>query len=107
MAKTMPRILYSPLSNRYFIVTRYTEKETHIIAHTKYDCTEQIDAITASLVEQRHDLLSACEMALEFITNGRKFGYISMPDEDDPALQVPDLLRVAIAKAKSVTSTRV
>lgn len=40
-----PIILKSPLSERWYIATRYTVKDTHVAAHTKYDCTEEIEKI--------------------------------------------------------------
>lgn len=48
----VPLIRHSGLTGNRYIVTRYTMKDTHVVAHTKYDCTEQVEAILAPL-EQR------------------------------------------------------
>ena len=45
-----PRIVYSPLSKSWFVVTRYTKKQTtdgvsYIVASRKYDVTDQMEAI--------------------------------------------------------------
>jgi hypothetical protein len=56
----------------------------------------------ARVIVAAPDLLEACERALQFITNGIEFGYITMPDKEtpDPAHECPDVLRAAIARAK-------
>jgi len=45
-----PRIVYSPLSRSWFVVTRFTEKTAadgtkYIVAQQKYDVTDQMEAI--------------------------------------------------------------
>jgi hypothetical protein len=54
MAQT-PRIVYSPLGNRWYVVTRFREKAginpssgeptRYMVASIKYDVTDQIDAV--------------------------------------------------------------
>lgn len=46
----IPRIVYSPLSHEWYVVTRYTEKVSasgakYIIASKKFDVTDQMHAI--------------------------------------------------------------
>ena len=55
MNKQTPRIVMSPLSNRWYVVTRYRvkdgldaqtgQKHQYIVATTKYDVTDQMGAI--------------------------------------------------------------
>ncbi len=54
MAKQAPRIVFSELGKRWYVVTRYREKEgtgldgerhRYIVATTKYDVTEQMKTI--------------------------------------------------------------
>lgn len=45
-----PRIVYSPLSKRWYVATRYIEKtsalgEKYIVARQKFDVTDQLHAI--------------------------------------------------------------
>ena len=51
-----PQIMKSPLTGRHYIVTRFRSDGS---AQTKYDCTDQIKAITAGLVS-----LEDVEMAI-------------------------------------------
>ena len=48
--KQMPRITFSPLTRRWFILTRYDEKTTasgtrHLVAREKFDVTDQMQTI--------------------------------------------------------------
>lgn len=53
-----PRIVYSPLGKRWYIVTRYREREgidvetgeknAYIVAQRRYDVTEQMAAILST-----------------------------------------------------------
>ena len=46
-AKTTPIIRQSELSDEWVIITRYTEKDGYLVAHTKYPIPEKdIEAIT-------------------------------------------------------------
>lgn len=50
-----PHIMSSPLTGRYYIVTRYTRKTApngtpYNVAHTKYDCTDQVKQLMAGMV---------------------------------------------------------
>jgi hypothetical protein len=51
--KQTPRITYSPLVRRWFVVTRYIEKTTpvgkrrYLVAREKFDVTDQMQAILA------------------------------------------------------------
>lgn len=58
-----PIILKSPLSNRYYLATRYTVHDTHITAHTKYDCTEAIKMI----LDEKNSVILALEERLQRI----------------------------------------
>ena len=59
MAAQTPRILKSPLTNHWYVVTRYREREAlnavtgqpsrYFVAYTKHDVTDQMDAIFAAL----------------------------------------------------------
>ena len=49
MRKTIPRVVYSTLGRRFYVVLRYTLKETTkndhrvvLIAHEKYDVTDDV-----------------------------------------------------------------
>ena len=47
-----PRLLRSGLTGSVFVVTRYTEDaKGNIVAQTKYDVTEDFNAILASLTK--------------------------------------------------------
>lgn len=46
--KQPPRLLESTLTGQVYVVTRYTVKETHLLAHTKYDVTEDFERIVAN-----------------------------------------------------------
>lgn len=60
-----PRIVYSDLTKKFYITTRYTEKDGHLIAHTKYDATWQIDEIVRPIADERDMLLQAAEDLIE------------------------------------------
>lgn len=47
MSKT-PLIRQSPLTDNWYVVTRYTQKGDHITAHIKYDVTDQVSAIMSA-----------------------------------------------------------
>jgi len=55
----------------------------------------------ARLISAAPEMYEALKRALLFITNGRENGYIRMPDIDsgDPALETPNIIRMALAKA--------
>jgi len=55
----------------------------------------------ANLIAAAPEMYGALKRALLFITNGRENGYIRMPDIDsgDPALETPNIIRMALAKA--------
>ena len=45
-----PRLAFSSLTKRWYIVTRYKETELgQIIAQKKYDCTEQLERILTDI----------------------------------------------------------
>lgn len=44
----------------------------------------------------------ALENSKQFIINGVAFGYISMPEEPDPALDTPERIEEALARINSV-----
>ncbi|AVX04285.1 hypothetical protein MXMO3_01760 [Maritalea myrionectae] len=46
------------------------------------------------------EMLEALKRAEEFIENGIEYGYIAMPDAPDPALETPNIIEKAIAKAE-------
>ena len=54
MSKQHPRIVFSPLGKSWYVVTRYREKRgvnmdgediAYLVAATKYDVTDQMEAI--------------------------------------------------------------
>ena len=51
-----PLIRPGGLSHSWWLLTRYTVKGDAIVASTKYDITDQIDAIVASLTAERDAL---------------------------------------------------
>lgn len=59
MNKTIPRVVFSRLGERFYVVTRYSLRDTtsnptrvYMVAHTKYDVTE--DVLTAMDDRRRH-----------------------------------------------------
>ena len=46
--KTIPRVVYSPLGKRFYVVLRYSLRETtsnnrvQMVAHEKYDVTDDV-----------------------------------------------------------------
>jgi hypothetical protein len=73
VAKQPPLIRYDSLAGEWVVLTRYTNKGTHIMAHTgyKYDVTEQIDAIAMPIVEQRDALLEALKDLTHCLSRNR------------------------------------
>lgn len=57
---------------------------------------------TAHLFAAAPEMYKALQRALQFIINGREFGYIQMPDDNsgDPALMTLDIIRKALSKAE-------
>ncbi len=59
----IPRIVYSPLSNRWYVATRYTEKtgidgttgkpHSYLVASVKHDVTDQMETILKADRKQR------------------------------------------------------
>lgn len=47
-----PLILHSELTKTWYVVTRYTQQEGHVTAHTKYDVTDQVLAIHTAILER-------------------------------------------------------
>ena len=70
MAKTIPIIRKTVLLNEWVIITRYTKKEDHIIAHIKYPIPEKdIEYITNDwLVSQLKD----CEKGFTYTTGSKE-----------------------------------
>jgi len=64
------------------------------------DCFERLAVYEEAVPE----MYEALKKALQFINNGRKFGYIQMPDADcgDTALETPNIIRRALAKAEGL-----
>lgn len=60
-----PRIMRSPLTGNWYVVTKYTQHETHITAHTKYDVTDQMMTILAQQQQVIDALVKAAEEAKE------------------------------------------
>lgn len=56
----------------------------------------------ARLMAAAPDMLEALECAEKFISNGIEFGYITLPDKGDPALETLPLIRDVIARTKGV-----
>jgi len=54
----------------------------------------------AQLIIAVKALLKACKKAKQFIENGVEFGYIRLPEKDDPALETLPLIIAAIAEAE-------
>jgi hydrogenase maturation factor len=102
MAKQPLLIRYSPLGQRYYLITRYTDKGKYIMAHTgyKYDVTEQIDAIAMPIVEQRDALLEACKAARVALLPLTADVAITIVDEKAVA-EAMRLLTDAIAKTET------
>lgn len=49
--KNPPLLRYSPFGGSVYIVTRYTIKDKHIIAHEKYDATDDFKAVMKEYLE--------------------------------------------------------
>lgn len=73
------------------------DNETH--QESLLHMIDQKDALIAELV-------GALENAQRFIKNGIEFGYIKMPDGDDPAWVTSYVLDAALAKAKEAGHVR-
>jgi len=58
----------------------------------------------ALLIASAPDMFETLQRVLLFITNGRENGYIQMPDADsgDSALETPNIIRKALAKAQGL-----
>ncbi len=71
-AKTTPIIRKTALLNEWVIITRYTKKEDHILAHTKYPIPEkEIEHIANDwLITQLKD----CEKGYTYKTGSEKEG---------------------------------
>jgi len=84
-------------------------KRQEIIKHDK-DVTYVIVRINwCNPVEANSNLLAAApemyealQRVLLFITNGRENGYIQMPEVGDSALETPNIIRKALAKAQGL-----
>jgi hypothetical protein len=48
-----PLLRFGELSGRVLLITRYTVKATHIIAHTKYDVTDEYRALPHRRITRR------------------------------------------------------
>lgn len=48
-----PLLRFSPLTGRVMLLTRYTVKDTHIVAHTKYDVTDEYAALPHRRIRRR------------------------------------------------------
>lgn len=58
-----PRIVQSPLSDRWYVLTRYREREgidldsgektRYLVAQTKYDVTDQMTAILKAVARRK------------------------------------------------------
>jgi len=53
------------------------------------------------LIAAAPELLEALERAQLFIRNGLEYGYITEPDPDDPAAEVPGLIDTALQNART------
>lgn len=94
---------------------QFTPGPWHVEAASKYTYwIEQKDATIAKchsepdahLIAAAPDMYEALMRANVFITNGIELGYIRMPDVDsgDSALETPNIIRKALAKAKGDVS---
>ena len=65
---------------------------------------EHISAIREYIKEQdaiKTELYEACKRAVRFINNGMEFGYISMPEKPDSAIDTLPKLKVIIEKVEA------
>jgi hypothetical protein len=58
------------------------------------------DPYNAQFISSAPDMYEALKRALMFMENGVDNGYIQMPDIGDPALETPNIIRKALAKAE-------
>lgn len=76
--------------------------EPGVVADSRYSAMKPAEnAANAHLIAAAPEMLAALKVADEFIRNGALLGYIRMPapDTPDPAQEVPEIIRAAIAKA--------
>jgi hypothetical protein len=97
MGKQTPLIRYDSLAGEWIALTRYTNKGTHIMAHTGYrhNVTDQIEAIITPTVKQRDALLEVCKEAWVFCGDDAR-----TPHEFE---QMYERLKAAIIKAEGGT----
>lgn len=69
MNKRPPLILHSPLTDSFYIVTRYTVKKDHVLARTKYDCTDRIKEIVAREISIHRQGMVTTEMVKTAFTD--------------------------------------
>lgn len=63
---------------------------------------EQNALANAILISAAPDMYEALERSLMFMMNGVDNGYITMPDIGDSALETPNIIRKALAKARGM-----
>lgn len=50
--KYPPLLRHSILTDQVYVVTRYTKKESHIVAHEKWDVTEEFNALCDNYIKK-------------------------------------------------------
>lgn len=106
MPRQAPRLLRSALTGQVYVATRYSIHNDHtLIAHTKYDVTEDFESLVPDLVafEQRvRELEAALEWAVE--EGGWRLFYFAglVP----PIFDQSDYLNVRIRTADEMNALR-
>ena len=68
------------------------------------DLEDHVKAIREHIEEQdaiKTELYEACKRAVRFINNGMEFGYVSMPEKPDSAIDTLPKLKVIIEKIEA------